>query len=101
METITKKFGILTSSVDPNKLATTVQGFILGASAFIIFTLHKAGIEIGSDQITVFAYQIGTVISSLMILFGAIRKIVLLVHDILHQANIENIGSHMEPMDRE
>lgn len=81
MNTI-KKFGAFTSSIDPNKLGTTVEGFIMGASVFIIYFCHLMGINIGTAEVSTFAVQIGAIVSTVMILFGMIRKFVVFISSI-------------------
>lgn len=78
-----RKYGSLSSSVDSQKLATTVQGVILGASSLIIFLGAYFGHTILPDQIESFATNIGVtisaataVISTLAVVFGVLRKIV-------------------------
>ena len=73
-----KKFGIFSSSVDGNKLSKTVEGGILALSVVIIFVAQKFGIEIGTAQISDLAVTAGSIISTLVILFGLIRKVVVL-----------------------
>lgn len=71
-----KKFGILTSSIDPNKLGATVQGAILGASSVIVYVAHLIGLNIGSAAVSADAVTLGSVASTLIVLFGLIRKVV-------------------------
>lgn len=78
MNTI-KKFGIFSSSVDLNKLGKTVEGFIVGASVLIIYFASKAGIVIESNQISAVAVEVGSIVSTFMVLFGLIRKVVVMI----------------------
>lgn len=78
-----KRFGKFTSSVDYNKLSTTIEGLIVGLSSVIVFFGSLKGIPVGQDAIALFAQQAGTTvgafgafIGSLMTVFGVIRKIV-------------------------
>jgi hypothetical protein len=66
----------IASSVDPSQLSTTISGLIIGMSALIIFGAEHFGIVIGTDQISQIAIILGTAISSLVTLYGLIRKVV-------------------------
>lgn len=83
-----KRFGALSSSVDPEKLGTMVQGLILGASAIIIFLLSKLGIMLLPGDIQTLATnaasaatQIAAVVSMIGVAFGAIRKVIVFLAD--------------------
>lgn len=78
-----KRFGSFTSSVDYNKLSTTVEGFIVGVSSIIIFFASLKDITVGTDQVAQFAQQAGTTIGafgtfvgSIWTLYGLLRKVV-------------------------
>lgn len=78
-----KRFGSLTSSVDFNKLSTTIQAVILGASSLIIFLASYFGHTLLPNQIEQFANNaaitistFGVVIAVIGTVFGAIRKII-------------------------
>ena len=75
----TKKFGSLTSSVDPQALSATVSGCILGASVIIIWIAHLLGFDIGSADVSAFAIQAGATVAFLWTIFGIIRKIVVAI----------------------
>jgi hypothetical protein len=75
MNTI-KKFGVFTSSVDPNKLGATVQSAILGASVYIIYLAHIAGLNIITSQVSDLAVELGSIVTTVFVLFGLIRKVV-------------------------
>ena len=75
-----KKYGALSSSEDPQKLADTVKGAILGGGVLIIFGLKYFGIEVGSEDISEFAIQAGSAISAVWIAYGAVKKVILFVH---------------------
>lgn len=72
-----KKFGALSSSENPEKLADTVKGVILGLSVLIIFVAKLGGIEIGTEEITNFAIGAGTAVSSLLVFYGLVKKIII------------------------
>lgn len=66
---------MFTSSVDPNKMGKTVEGAILAASTIIVFLAHQAGLDVVDSQVSMAAVDIGSVVSTLVILFGLIRKL--------------------------
>lgn len=72
-----KKFGILSSSIDPSKMGATVQGFIIGISVLIIWFAQYLGLEVTSDQITAVAIQLGGGVASIMVVFGIVRKVII------------------------
>jgi hypothetical protein len=74
-----RKFGALSSSEDPQKLADTVKGIIIGASTLIIFIAQQMGFEIASETITQMAVVLGAAISSVWTLYGIVKKIVIAV----------------------
>lgn len=72
-----RKFGALSSSEDPQKLADTVKGFILAFSAILMVIGTKLGVPLTENQIALFAEQLGLAIGSLWFLYGLIKKIVI------------------------
>jgi hypothetical protein len=75
-----KNLGIIGSSVDPSKLSTTVSGLIIGASVFIIIIAKYLGFEVGGDQVTAFATQLGTALATLVTVYGIVRKVIVAIH---------------------
>lgn len=73
---IEKKFGALSSSVDPQQLSTTVSGFIISLSAVIIIIAGKMGVPLTQSSVALFAEQLGLAVGSLTFLYGLIRKII-------------------------
>jgi hypothetical protein len=71
-----RKYGALSSSDDPSKLAKTVEGMIISFSALIIYGAAWAGFPLVGDQVSAFASQVGLAVGSIMFLFGVVRKIV-------------------------
>lgn len=76
-----KKFGVFSSSVDPQKLSMTVQSIILGGSALIVFFGAKLGYALTSGDIQAiassagaFAAQVGIAISAIGTIYGLVRK---------------------------
>ena len=72
-----KRFGALSSSEDPQKLADTVKGVIVGLSGLIIIGLHLIGIDIGSAQVSSFASEAAIAISSIWTGYGLIKKFII------------------------
>lgn len=71
-----KRFGVFSSSEDPNKLGDRAKGIILGASTLIIFCAHYFfGINIFAEDISQFASGVGAAISSLWFLYGLIKSL--------------------------
>ena len=71
-----KKFGIFSSSVNPNEIGKTVEGGILAVSTIIIFLAHQFGLNLVDTQVSELAVTIGSIVSTGFILFGLIRKVV-------------------------
>lgn len=79
-----RKFGALSSSEDPQKLADTVKGAIISISSIIIFIAAWKGIVVDSAGIEAFAQQIGTTVSaatfaigSVWTTYGIIKKLIM------------------------
>ena len=71
-----RKFGALSSSVDPSQLSSTVSGLILTLSAAIIMVGSWLGIPLTGSQIGVLATQAGLAAGALWTIYGAVRKVV-------------------------
>ena len=76
-----KKFGSLSSSVDPSKMGMTASAVILGLSTLIVFFGSKLGVSVTSGDIQAIANAAGTIgtqlgiaASSIGIIYGLIRK---------------------------
>ena len=74
----------LGSSVDPEKLATTVRGHLLGIIPVVILDSGLFGVTLDISEldnlVEVIASAItaiGLAISSVMVVYGAIRKIIM------------------------
>lgn len=65
------------SSVDPKKLSTTITGAIIAFSGIIIGIFKYFGVEIGSDEISVFASQLGIGVGAVWTIAGLVRKVVM------------------------
>lgn len=85
MNTTYKRFGAFSSSENPDALADTVKGVILGASTLIILLAHLLGLNIGTAEITNFAIGAGSAASSLWIAYGLIKKGIVWILDTYHK----------------
>jgi hypothetical protein len=65
----------LSSSVDANKLSTTVSGILIGFSTLIISIAGRYGFTVLPEQITELATQAGLAISALTTIYGLLRKV--------------------------
>lgn len=74
-----RKFGSLSSSVDPQKLSATVSGAILLFSGLLISLGSWLGIPLTDSQIGVFAQQVGVGAGALWFLYGVVRKTIVAV----------------------
>ena len=70
-----RKFGALSSSEDPSRLADTVKGAILTVSAIIMVIGSKLGVPLTENAIAMFAEQVGLAAGSLWFLYGLVKKI--------------------------
>ena len=71
-----RKYGALSSSEDPKKLATSVSGAIIMFSSLIIWAGSYLGVPLTDTQIGAFATQLGLAVGSLTFIYGVIRKAV-------------------------
>lgn len=69
-----KKFGLLSSSANPQVLSTTVKGFILGFSGVIIAIGQYFGVGITETEIMEFASNAGIAVGALAFIFGLVQK---------------------------
>ncbi len=67
---------IFQSSIDASKLSATVTGIIISFSALIIYLLHVIGINIGSEEVSNFATQVGLATGALWTIYGFLRKVI-------------------------
>lgn len=79
MNTTYRKFGVLSSSEDPQKLGDTVKGIILGLGSVLILSLHFVGIDVGSAEVSQFAVNAGLAVSSIWTAYGLIKKAIVWV----------------------
>jgi len=73
------KYPVLGSSADPKKIAMTVKGVLLAVTTLLVSTgVDITGLELTGliDNIYNLIIQSGTIISTLTIVYGGIRKII-------------------------
>lgn len=77
-----KKYGFLSSSVDPQALSLTVKGVIVGAIPFVIWFAKLQGWSIAegdlsslADNAGIVIEQAGAVLATSMVIYGLIRKV--------------------------
>ena len=76
-----KKF--LVSSANPDAVSMTVKGMLLAFVPFVLLALNALGIDVGEGDLKAVIDAIGAVavallgsISSVMVLYGLVRKII-------------------------
>lgn len=74
-----KRFGSLSSSVNPEKLSTTISGVFIGGSVLIIWIAKYLGFEVTSDEVTNLGIQLGSMVSTFVVLYGIIRKVIVAI----------------------
>lgn len=63
------------SSTNPEQIADTIKGAILGASVFIVWAAnHFAGVTLGDAQIVTLAVQLGGAGAALWTIYGLVKK---------------------------
>lgn len=73
---------VLQSSHDPDKLSLTVKGLLLGFVPFVMFVARTYGVEgidanyvtAVIDQIGIIVQQLTALISTVLVLWGLLRK---------------------------
>lgn len=70
-----RKFGAITSSVDPEKIALTVSGLMISSASIIVIVLGHLGFPVSVEQVTNFAGALGTTIGFIVTVYGLIRKL--------------------------
>jgi len=69
-----KRFGALSSSVDPNKLSMRVNGVIMALSGTIIWAAgHFLNITLTPENVVELAGQLGGLAGALATVFGVVR----------------------------
>lgn len=71
--TTNRKFGAFTSSTDPEKMSATINGLI-GAIASVLVALIGDKLPFSSEQISEIVSQLGIAISTIVTLYGLVRK---------------------------
>ena len=66
-----RKFGVFSSSVDPEKLSLTIKGLV----PFIVLLLPILGfVGVGENELVTFIDQGGAVVFGMITLYGLLRK---------------------------
>ncbi len=72
-----KKFGALTSSQDPEQIATKVKGIILAASSIIIFlAAHFFGITLNANDIISLSTEISGIVGLTVAIYGSVLHVI-------------------------
>ena len=74
-----KNLGALGSSVDPTKIGKTVSGFIVASAVIIVMLAQWLGLTVTSEEVTEVGIQIGAMVSTFLVVYGIIQKIVVAV----------------------
>lgn len=81
MSALTRKYPMLGSSVDPEKLSLTIKGILLGVTPLVLLIAGSLKVDIGPEQWQNFvellwqwSNQITLAVSTGMTVFGLIRK---------------------------
>ena len=74
-----RKFGVFSSSENPEQLALTVKGIIVSLASLIVLVAAGLGFPVSVEQVAVLAGSIGTAVGAIATLSGLIRKIVIAV----------------------
>lgn len=70
-----KKFGAFSSSADPQKLAATWKGVLLGLIPVALMVLQSFDVNVAESDLAQLVEVLFGVVSALMVLFGLGRKI--------------------------
>ena len=76
-----KRFGMLSSSVNPNEVANTVRGLVLSLSSVIIMVAGLMNIPLADSQIAEAASAIGLAAGALWTLYGLTLRVVVYFSD--------------------
>lgn len=74
-----RKYGALSSSEDPQKLAATVTGVIVSLASLIVLVASNLGFPLNVQQVTSFAGILGTAVGAIWALYGLVRKVVIAI----------------------
>lgn len=67
-----RKFGAITSSTNPEEIATRVKGAILALSSLVVFVgANVLGINLTAADVVDLATQLGTVAGAVWAIYGA------------------------------
>lgn len=72
-----RKFGALSSSINPEQLSARVSGAILMFSSLVILVANWIGFPLAESQVAELAQQAGMAVGGMWFLFGFFRKLVI------------------------
>lgn len=71
-----KKFGSITSSQDPEQIAQTVKGIVLGLSSVIILVATQFfHVTLSANDVLSLATEAGTIAGVILTLYGLVMKL--------------------------
>ncbi len=70
-----RRFPVLGSSVDPQKLALSVKGVLLGLVPILVIIFTNVGLDVSSGELTEIVNAIVACVSAVAIIVGVVRKI--------------------------
>lgn len=70
-----RNLGALGSSADPTKLSTTISGIFVGGAVILVMLAKWLGFEITTNEVTDLGIQVGSMVATLMTLYGIIKKV--------------------------
>lgn len=78
-----KKYGVLTSSQNPEEIANKVKGAVLLSSSIVIFLVSKlSGIELTVNDMTDVATSLGAVAGAIWAIYGTILHLIAWFYEI-------------------
>ena len=72
---LAKKYPVLGSSADPEKLAMTIKGAALALIPIVIVILKAVGVELADTDLVSLIEAISAAVAAVMIVYGIGRKI--------------------------
>lgn len=70
-----KRFDSLKSSANPENLSLTVRGLIVALIPLAIGIAAFFGVELPQPELVELADEVGTVVATLLVIYGLLRKI--------------------------
>lgn len=76
------KYGLLSSSVNPQKLSLTVKGLLLSVVPLALVLLRLNDVDVTESELVEAIEQTGAAVALLVALYGACRKLYILLSGI-------------------